>query len=623
MSNDVHKGLSQALSRQTSKESGRQTSKESGEPPVTPAAPVPRLSRSQVQRLNRRLQEFTDVEDVTTVPQFQLNDAIERIGPGPYQLVVLILGGGVYLAEGSLLLMLSIIAKSLIIRWELNVIVAGAIASFIFLGLLLGTICGGFFCDRRGRRLPILLTYFGISVFLFGAFMSLDMMFLIYFKFMLGFALGFGLPAANAVVCESCPATHRSNVYCMTMVMFSLGQLYSATVIWIQSPTLDHHELNWRIMLMWAALPPLLLLIFAYFYLLESPHWLLANNELSKAKEVVKIMASYTDVETKEGFSVEAVAWNVKTPQIPSRLVAPEAFAPSPSESVSSQVEEEETDKSRKAALIRKTKEFLDSLKEDLARLRILFSADFYQTTVLMSYIGFVSNFAYYAMIYGLPDTLKSEMEGGDSKWSPAAGLFFSAIFEIPGVFLAVLLGVTVTRKMNMTIAFSGTAVALVCVCLMMFVEGGLDHKGLIAVFAVKLFIASLFIVVYLYLLECYPTNVRATGLAFCMVVGRLGAFLCPFLYDGLIFLGLSPVWFFVCMLALTTIAAVVSMLLPYETKDDLLLDEAPLPDTKSVTSPPTTGHQEERRVSFQGLIASARSYSARSYSTMTPAEKA
>lgn len=569
----------------------------------------PRLTRSQLRQLELKLR---DPEAIYEVPQYQLNDAIERIGPGPYQLVVLILGGGVYMAEGSLLLMLSIIAKSLIIRWELNVIVAGAIASFIFLGLLLGTICGGFYCDRHGRRLPILYTYAGISVFLFGGFMSRDMVFLIYFKFMLGFALGFGLPAANAIVCESCPATHRSNVYCMTMVMFSLGQLYSATVIWIQSPKIDHHELDWRLMLMCAALPPLLLLVFAYFRLLESPHWLLANGEFTAAKEVVKSMAQYTDVELKEGFSVEAVAWNVRTPKVHDVI---------PSETCSLHSETTSTSKRNDCcqAALAKLREVRAGWQEDLGRLKQLFSEDFYQTTVLVSYIAFVSNFAYYAMIYGLPDTLKNSMEADKNEWSPAAGLFFSAIFEIPGVFIAVLLGMTVTRKMNMTIAFSGTAVALVCVCLMMFADDGLDHRGLIAVFAVKLFIASLFIVVYLYLLECYPTKIRATGLAFCMVVGRMGAFLCPFLYDGLVFLGLSPVWFFVCMLSLTAIAAVVSMLLPYETKDELLLDHAPEPE---LTRRSTVGSvtSEGAPLSLQQLeTATSQGYW---YQTMQPSTK-
>jgi len=104
-----------------------------------------------------------------SVARFQLNNAMTLIGPGPYQLVVLFLGGGVYTAEGSLLLMLSVIAKSLIARWKLSVLFAGAMVSIIFCGLLIGTILGGFMCDRYGRRMPILVTYGGIGLFLIAS----------------------------------------------------------------------------------------------------------------------------------------------------------------------------------------------------------------------------------------------------------------------------------------------------------------------------------------------------------------------------------------------------------------------------------------------------------------------
>merc|ERR1719271_409848 len=118
--------------------------------------------------------------------------------------------------------MLSVIAKSLIIRWRLSVLFAGAMVSLIFIGLLIGTILGGFLCDRYGRRMPILVTYSGMTVFLAVSLMAPDILLLVTAKFMLGVSLGFGVPAANAVICESCPASHRSNVYSMTMVMFSL-----------------------------------------------------------------------------------------------------------------------------------------------------------------------------------------------------------------------------------------------------------------------------------------------------------------------------------------------------------------------------------------------------------------
>jgi len=499
----------------------------------------------------------------------QLNNAIAKIGPGPYQLILLFLGGGIYAAEGSLLLMLSVIAKSLIIRWKLSAMFAGAMVTVVFVGLLFGTILGGFLCDRYGRRMPILVTYFGITLFLVASLMSSDILLLVTAKFMLGISLGFGVPAANAMVCESCPPSHRSNVYSMTMVMFSLGQMYSAIVLWVLSPEIDHSELRWRMMLLLGAAMPCLLGILSYFFLLESPHWLLSVGEFQEAKDVIIAMARY-----KGTVSVQIILSLTEDIYTPDSSVA--GSPPMQARIPSGWMSEE-----NKSVWRQRMNDGLEALSEDMERLKQLFSEKFFTTTILMSYISFVSNFAYYGMIYGLPDTLKKEQEGGGAdSWSPAAGVFFSAVFEIPGVFIAILLGTTVGRKMNMVIAFTCTALFLAAVIWVLH-TGRLENGGLLAVFGVKTFIASVFIVVYLYLLECYPTKFRATGLAFCMVIGRLGAFACPFLYDGFQLAGFHHMWFFVIMGALVLVAAIVAYFLPYETKDCQLM-ESDVPDFMS-----------------------------------------
>jgi len=497
-------------------------------------------------------------EDPKVSARGQLNNAITQIGPGPYQLIVLLLGGGVYMAEGSLLLMLSVIAKSLIIRWKLSAYFAGAMVSIIFCGLLIGTILGGSMADRYGRRMPILVTYAGMTLFLGCSVMSPDILYLFTAKFMLGLSLGFGVPAANAMVCESCPSSHRSNVYSMTMVMFSLGQMFSACVLWVMSPEIDVFELKWRAMLTITAMLPLVLGTLSYFFLLESSHWLLAQGRLSEAREVVMAMSQYKNLPPE---FMEILTDDIQTP-VPSPLALPRlplqergVTAPEPSY----------------LQIARK------AVSEDVARLKQLFSTRFLRTTVLMSFISFTSNFCYYGMIYGLPETLKKESDHGHAAWSPAAGVFLSAVFEIPGVFIAILLGTTVGRKMNMTISFGCTAVALAALS-WIFYYGDNTNLGLAAVFCVKMFIASVFIVVYLYLLECYPTKFRATGLAFCMVIGRTGAFACPFLFDGLNILGFHHVTFFIIMGVLVSVAAILSSQLPYETKDSqLMADDVPV----------------------------------------------
>jgi len=566
----------------------------------------------------KEIEEDADGESAAGI---QLNEAISVIGPGPYQLIVLCLAGGVYTAEGSLLLMLSVIAKSLIIRWKLSALFAGAMVSIIFCGLLFGTIIGGFLCDRYGRRMPILVTYFGMTLFLILSLLSPDLLLLISCKFMLGVSLGFGVPAASAMVIESCPSSHRSNAYCMTMVMFSLGQMYSACILWAMSPEIDHATLSWRLMLGLAATLPFILGTLSYFFLLESPHWLLAQCRYTDARDVVLTMAAYKGTVPPE--IMEEFTDEIQTPAHHTRAI--EDF---------SLQDETDSPRVRKIwmAFWLKLENLVVGMQEDSERLQQLFSEKFMFTTTLMSFICFTTNFAYYGMIYGLPDTLKegqSHGHGGGhgANWSPAAGVFLSAVFEIPGVFVAILLGTTVSRKTNMTISFGLTLASLIAVILVLS-SGRMDNAGLIAVFATKLFIASVFIVVYLYLLECYPTKFRATGLAFCMVVGRFGAFLCPFLFDGLHIMGYSHRWFFVVMAVLVGLSAICSMLLPYETKDaQLMEDEPPSPRKQLEVGPHTARLMSFRgfrhgRSNSNGCLADTEEVGRNSFATMSPTQK-
>jgi len=558
--------------------------------------------------LDRETFRAQDVsEDSSCNPQVwgvaELNVTVERLGSGPYQLVVLVLGGGVYSAEGSLLLIMTIIAKNLISKWDMSPILAGTLATVIFIGLIMGTISGGFACDKYGRKLPILLTYLGIIVFLFVGIMSPGLLMLVGAKFMLGFCLGFGVPAANAIVCESCPPTQRSNIYCLTMVLFSLGQMYSAGVLWIMNPDLGHNDLWWRTMLAMTAMPPFVLLVFAYFLLQESPHWLIANGRPEDAQDVVRTMlrwqsnqmclgngADIKDLEEcvnlhKPGLIRQTSNNALASPRPPGDREAGKGICGWPS-----------------------------MLGIDMWRVKMIFGEYFFSTTVIMCYVCFASNFAYYGMIYGLPSSLKTEAEaaraaaeelakaegvtkGLDNQWTPAGGVFMSAVFEIPGVFLAIVLAVTIGRRLNMALAFFCCASCATVVVYGMMTDQ-FDTWSIGAIFGVKLFIALGFIIVYLYLLEVYPTKIRGTGLAVCMVTGRLGAFLCPFMYDGMVLAGVHHSWFFLFMAVNLYIASILCYFLPYETKDAVLEEDLPPADRRTALL---------RSLSKQGSIPGAK----------------
>lgn len=509
--------------------------------------------------------------------------AINAIGIGPFQLMALVLGGGIYAAEGALLLALGLVAPALADHWGVTPLASGTMTLMIFLGITLGTVLGGIACDMVGRRLPILVTYFGICIFLVLVILSRHLVLVFLFKLGLGVVLGFGLPAANAYVCECCPTSHRANIYSAVMILFALGQMFAAAVIWIMTPELNTQLLNWRLLLSCIMMPPFVLAVLAYMFLLESPYWLTDMGRDEQAKATLLRMAAWNLKweGTFEELLASAPTNGSPTPgnsQVPTSRHStpagtPVGIHPNP------EVTRHPSGLSEVQPLVEKEDRRLcpscgacSSCKRPQAK---FLEPPYRSTTLIMTYVTFASNFSYYGMIYGLPRTLQAEAEAldgsGTMSWSPAAGIFFSAVFEIPGVFLAMLLGLTIGRKANLCFSFCAASVCLGGLVYSLF-AGYMETLGLACVFGVKLFIASAFIIVYLYLLEAYPTRFRASGLAFCMVVGRVGAFLTPFLYDAIYFSEVNTAWFFVFMVCAILIGGFAVLMLPLETKERPLL---------------------------------------------------
>jgi hypothetical protein len=351
------------------------------------------------------------------------------------------------------------------------------------------------------------------------------------------------------------------------MILFALGQMYSAAVIWFISPTLNYEELNWRMLIGVGIMPPFMLLIGAYFCLLESAHWLMVVEREDEAKSTLLRMARMN------GKSVEN--WAELTIH-----ASEDGLSSVRSYRRGNMSPRDGSDSNESTHLIAGKRltcgEWCQQNMSYFAGFQSLFSPYYRKTTLIMTYISFASNFSYYGMVYGLPHTLRTaarrDADYNSDSWSPAAGVFFSALFEIPGVFLAIVLGITISRKKNIFMTFTCAAVCLSFLVYALF-ENEMDTIGMWAIFGVKMFIAAGFIVVYLYLLECYPTIFRATGLAFCMVVGRLGGFCCPFLHDGLVAAEVHYAWFFVAIAVNILLAAILSICLPFETKDAPLSD--------------------------------------------------
>ena len=198
--------------------------------------------------------------------------------------------------------------------------------------------------------------------------------------------------------------------------------------------------------------------------------------------------------------------------------------------------------------------------------------------TLVLSFIWFTSAFIYYGavlmtqyiFIYDThcPNVLNTSSSYTLNQYcNPLTTedyieFLITTFAEVPGIFLAIFILEIVGRKITFCLEFllSGGAFFLLFLCT--------GHDRLIKsiiLFIIRGCIAAVFLVTFLYTNEVYPTNIRATSLAFLSSVARLAVILASFVSQVLMKVSfMAAIGIFGGLGVLT---GLMSLILPYETK--------------------------------------------------------
>lgn len=174
--------------------------------------------------------------------------------------------------------------------WGLSDTQEASITSVVFVGIILGTMFWGMFADKYGRK----VTYFlacGLIVgggFLSGASPSYG--WLVFFRAVAGFGIG-GANVPFDLLAEFLPASHRGRFLIYIEYFWTLGSMMVAGLAW---GSLSQE--GWRFLAYMTALPVLVASVVSYFYLPESPRWLLIKGRVAEAEEVVRAAAAVNGI---------------------------------------------------------------------------------------------------------------------------------------------------------------------------------------------------------------------------------------------------------------------------------------------------------------------------------------
>lgn len=208
----------------------------------------------------------------------------------------------------------------------------------------------------------------------------------------------------------------------------------------------------------------------------------------------------------------------------------------------------------------------------------VLFNEEYRLTTLLLWLILFSCGFLYYGVVLMTTqvfqqvksgentcdkETLSTSMAECGCKLLTVedyVSLLWTTFAEFPGIFLTMLCMERIGRKKTLAGEF-----LLVAACLSLMFICTDRNILLVFIFMVRGLSLGVFQGFFVYVPEVYPTVVRSVGLGCCSTMSRVGAMVTP--YIAQVLLRVSFNLSVGVYMALTLLAFVATLLLPYETK--------------------------------------------------------
>ena len=487
--------------------------------------------------------------------EYTVEDAIDYIGFGAFQMCFLAVTGLSWLCDAMEMMLLSFIGPAARCEWALPTTQASSLTSFVFLGMGFGAPSFGMLADRKGRLFSLrcstgLTLLAGVGSALAPTFSGLC-----FARMAVGFGLG-GVPVAYNLCAEFLPSKNRG-VYLSSLEFFwSFGSMISALLAWAILP-----KSSWRVLL-GATVSPLILLGLLLVWMPESPMYLASKGKMEEAERTLRFIAklnkkplpvgvlkvmdkdkgkreewldrrlSMDDERPAETAAVESIG----SPPSPRPPSAPRT----PQREMTSLQGNMYTDDEYSLSFISSMKGYI--WNRTPIKMQRLLVPKFRKTTLSLWFLFFSVAFLYYGLVL-LTTTLKlmDDDSGGSRKnLDPSTvvclahnspdltnadyrDITLSAFSELPGMVSAMVFIDTLGRKKSTILGF-----VVAAICFIPVMQSA--KRDVITAFLAIARSSSMaaFTVLFVYCSEVYPTQIRGTGVGVSNTFSRIAGMFVP-----------------------------------------------------------------------------------------------
>lgn len=217
-----------------------------------------------------------------------VDQALTRIGIGPFHYRLLAIFGLVWAADAMQVLAIGFAAPSIAAGFGLSIPVAVQAGTAFFLGMLIGAWGCGRLADRFGRRRVLIGTVLVDAVFGLASAFSQSFEMLLVLRLLTGIGVGGTLPVDYAMMAEFLPPERRGRWLVALEGFWAVGTVAVALAAWAAGEWAGGEAWRWMFV---ATAVPAAIGFWLRFWLPESPHYLLNAGRAEEARAVLDRVA--------------------------------------------------------------------------------------------------------------------------------------------------------------------------------------------------------------------------------------------------------------------------------------------------------------------------------------------
>lgn len=239
--------------------------------------------REQQERWRTAHKVSAAVKNIPSKTKQVAKKTIDDVAMTPFLRKISFFSSGGSFLDGYVLSLIGVALTQIVPMFDLSAGESAAIGASVMVGILFGTVFGGYLTDLIGRKKMFIIDILAIALFSILSVFATNTWELVAARFAIGVFVGADYPIATSMIAEFTPKKHRS----VSMGMVSAAWYLGATVASVVGYFLYGVEDGWKWMLGSAVIPCVFLLIGRHD-IPESPMWLAQKGRTSEAEEVVR-----------------------------------------------------------------------------------------------------------------------------------------------------------------------------------------------------------------------------------------------------------------------------------------------------------------------------------------------